>query len=192
MDDALPLHKKYNTQVSTSIIQSIWWLGIKKGIFQVLTLYSPWNDPDQEMIPKWTPKWYRQRNDPHFSSRRPQNDPQLIIGMEWYSAMKLLQVHCSVYVPESHLTFHDGLCYFSALLSLIYAPLCLLFFYLKHHFKILKSVNTTFVKFTIQGMQFWHNPGYDHLSNKIMNNRKCYVHWCYQLRFMVLLKLYTK
>ena len=74
--------------------------------------------------------------------------------MEWYSAMKLLQVYCSVYVPESHLTFHDGLCYFSALLSLIYAPLCLLFFYLKHHFKILKSVNTTFVKFTIQGMQF--------------------------------------
>ena len=66
------------------------------------------------------------------------------------------------------------------------------FFYLKHHFKILKSVSTTFVKFTIQGMQFWHNPGYDHLSNKIMNNRKCYVRWCYQLRFMVLLKLYTK
>ena len=157
------------------------------GIDIVQPLKWPWpgNDPqmDPEMIP--TPK-----RSPFLFTSTPKWPP--IIGMEWYSAMKLLQVCCSVYVPESHLTFHDGLCYFSALLSLIYAPLCLLFFYLKHHFKILKSVNTTFVKFTIQGMQFWHNPGYDHLSNKIMNNRKCYVHWCYQLRFMVLLKLYTK
>ena len=33
-----------------------------------------------EMIP--TPKWYRPRNDPDFSSRRPRNDPLLILGME--------------------------------------------------------------------------------------------------------------
>ena len=33
-----------------------------------------------EMIP--TPKWYRLRTDPHFSSRLPRNDPQLILGME--------------------------------------------------------------------------------------------------------------
>ena len=34
------------------------------------------------------------RNDPHLS-------PQLILGMEWYSATELLQVCCSVYVLES-------------------------------------------------------------------------------------------
>ena len=45
-------------------------------------LYSPRNDPDPkmipnpEMIPKSTPKWSRPRNDPHFSSCQPQNDPQ--------------------------------------------------------------------------------------------------------------------
>ena len=30
------------------------------------------------------------------------NDPQLILGMEWYSATELLQVCCSVYVLESN------------------------------------------------------------------------------------------
>ena len=51
--------------------------------------YSPQNDPDPEMIPnpemipKSTPKCYRLRNDLHFSSRWPRNDPQLILGMEW-------------------------------------------------------------------------------------------------------------
>ena len=29
-----------------------------------------------------TPKRYRPRNDPYFSTRRPRNDPQLILGME--------------------------------------------------------------------------------------------------------------
>ena len=49
---------------------------------------SPRNDtdpemiPNSEMIPKSTPKWYRPRNDPDFSSRRPRNDRQLILGME--------------------------------------------------------------------------------------------------------------
>ena len=28
------------------------------------------------------PKWYRPRNDPHFSSPQPRNDPQIILGME--------------------------------------------------------------------------------------------------------------
>ena len=51
---------------------------------------QPRNDPDPEMnpnpemIPKSTPKWYRAQNDPHFSSRRPRNDPELTLGMEWY------------------------------------------------------------------------------------------------------------
>ena len=50
----------------------------------VVELYSPRNDPDPEMIPnpemisKSTPKWSRPRNDPHFSSCRPRNDPQRI------------------------------------------------------------------------------------------------------------------
>ena len=35
------------------------------------------------------------RNDPQLS-------PQLILGMEWYSATELLQVCCSVYVLESN------------------------------------------------------------------------------------------
>ena len=35
------------------------------------------------------------RNDPQLS-------PQLIEGMEWYSATELLQVCCSVYVLESN------------------------------------------------------------------------------------------
>ena len=39
--------------------------------------------------PKWFPtlKWSqnRPRNDAHFSSRRPRNDPQLILGMQWYT-----------------------------------------------------------------------------------------------------------
>ena len=41
-----------------------------------LGLYSPEMIPNPEMIPKST------RNDPHFSSRRPRNDPQLILGIE--------------------------------------------------------------------------------------------------------------
>ena len=50
-------------------------------------LYSPRNDldpemiPNPEMIPKSTPKWFQPRNDPHFSSCRPRNDPQGI--REW-------------------------------------------------------------------------------------------------------------
>ena len=40
-------------------------------------------------IPKWSPtlKWYQNqpRNDPHFSSRHPRNDPQLILEMQWYT-----------------------------------------------------------------------------------------------------------
>ena len=39
--------------------------------------------PNPEMIPKLTQKWHRPRNDSHFSSRWPRNDPQLIFGMEW-------------------------------------------------------------------------------------------------------------
>ena len=56
-------------------------------------LYSPRNDPDPEMIPnpemipKLTPKWSQPRNDPHFSSCRPRNDPQGI--MEWWLNMGL-------------------------------------------------------------------------------------------------------
>ena len=101
-----------------------------KGLGGVLILagsknlvYSPWNDPDPEMIPnaemipKSTQKWYWPQNDPHFSSRRPRNDPQLILGMELYSVTDLLQVCCSVYVLGSHLTFHYSLCDFLALLS---------------------------------------------------------------------------
>ena len=40
--------------------------------------------PNPEMIPKSTPKWYWPGNDLHFSSHRPRNVPQLILGMEWY------------------------------------------------------------------------------------------------------------
>ena len=56
-------------------------------------LYSPQNDPDPEMIltPKWSPtlKWSPNwpRNNPHFSSCRPRNDPQGI--MEWWLNMGL-------------------------------------------------------------------------------------------------------
>ena len=66
--------------------------------------------PKMIPTPKWSPtlKWSpnRPRNDSHFSSRRPGNDPQLILGMGWYSVTELLQVCCSVYVLESHFTFH--------------------------------------------------------------------------------------
>ena len=50
---------------------------------------------------------------------RLRNDPQLIPGMAGmvYSATELLQVRCSVYVLESHLTLHYSLCDFLALLS---------------------------------------------------------------------------
>ena len=47
-------------------------------------------------------------------------DPEmipLILGMEWCSVTELLQVCCSVYVLESHSTFHNSLCDFLALLS---------------------------------------------------------------------------
>ena len=37
----------------------------------------------------------KMRNDPQLF-------PQLILGMEWYSATELLQVCCSVYVLESN------------------------------------------------------------------------------------------
>ena len=66
--------------------------------------------PEMNPTPKWSPnlKWSpnRPRNDSHFSSRRPGNDPQLILGIEWYSVTELLQVCCSIYVLESHFTFH--------------------------------------------------------------------------------------
>ena len=80
--------------------------------------HSPRNGPDSEMIPnpemipKSTPKWYLPRNDPHFSSRRPRNDPQLILGMEWYSVTELLQICWTVYVLKSRLTFRYSLCNF--------------------------------------------------------------------------------
>ena len=39
--------------------------------------------------PKWSPtlKWSQNqpRNDAHFSLRHPRNDPQLILGMQWYT-----------------------------------------------------------------------------------------------------------
>lgn len=43
--------------------------------------------------PKWSPN--RPRNDHHFFSRRPRNDPQLILGMEWYGILELWidQIH---------------------------------------------------------------------------------------------------
>ena len=47
----------------------------------------------------------------------PKNDPQLILGMRWSSVTELLQVCCSVYVLESHSTFHHSLCDFLAVLS---------------------------------------------------------------------------
>ena len=56
---------------------------------------------------KWSPN--RPRNGPHLSSRRPRNDPQLILGMEWYSFMELLRVCWSVYVLESHLPYYRKL-----------------------------------------------------------------------------------
>ena len=61
-----------------------------EGLVNLRDVYSPRNDPDPEMIPnpvmipKLTPKWYRPRNDPHFSSRRSRDDPHLILGVEWY------------------------------------------------------------------------------------------------------------
>ena len=93
--------------------------------------------PEMIPTPQWPPtlKWSpnRHRNDPHFSSRRPRNDPQLILGMEWYSVTELLQVCCSVYVLESHSTFHNSLCDFLALLSSnrLYVYFCILNIILK-------------------------------------------------------------
>ena len=158
------------------------------GIDIVQPLKWPWpgNDPqmDPEMIP--TPK-----RSPFLFTSTPKWPPiNYWNGMVFSDEIIASLLQCLL----SWVTFNiSG--WFMLFLSTFVINLCTFmstFFYLKHHFKILKSVNTTFVKFTIQGMQFWHNPGYDHLSNKIMNNRKCYVHWCYQLQFMVLLKLYTK
>ena len=68
---------------------------------------SNYSQTAPEMIPKpeiivhnSTPIWYRPP-----SSRRPRNDPHLIIGMKWFSITELLQRCCSVYVLELHLTF---------------------------------------------------------------------------------------
>ena len=97
-------------------------------------LYS---SPERNPTPKWSPtlKWSpnRPRNDPHFSSCRPGNDPQLILGMEWYSVTELLQVCCSVYILESHFTFHYSLCDFLALLSScrLYVYFCIINIILK-------------------------------------------------------------
>ena len=65
-------------------------------------LYSPRNNPDSEMIPcpemipKLTPKLSRPRNDPHFFSPRPRNDPQLVFEMEWYPRT-MDQAKCTTY-----------------------------------------------------------------------------------------------
>ena len=121
--------------------------GISLKLYNVWICTAPkWSRPQNDFQPlndpNLTPKWYRLRNDPHFSSRRPRNDPQLILGMEWYSVTELLQVCCSVYVLESHLTFHYSLCDFLALLSSnrLYVYFCIFsniykfLKVLKHHF----------------------------------------------------------
>ena len=113
--------------------------------------WRPVRPPKWSRTLKWSPN--RPRNYPHFSSRRPRNDPQLILGMEWYSVAELLQVCFSVYVLESHLTFHySSTCDFLALLSSnrIYVYFCIF----KIILKLKKSVKTPFLKFNIQGMQF--------------------------------------
>ena len=62
-------------------------------------VYSPRNDPDPEMIPnperipKLTPKWSQPRNDPHFSSCRPRNNPQGL--REWWLNMGVWIAFCS-------------------------------------------------------------------------------------------------
>ena len=142
--------------------------------------------PNPEMIPKWTPKW-----SPFLFTSTPKWPPiNYWNGMVFSDKIIASLLQCL----RSWVTFNISprFMLFRSTFVINLFTFMSTFFYLKHHFKILKSDNTTFLKFTIQGMQFWHNPGYDHLSNKIMNNRKCYVHWCYQLRFMVLLKLYSK
>ena len=45
-------------------------------------------------------------NDLHLFSRRPRNDLQLILGMEWYSVTELLQVCSSVYVTFLNRILH--------------------------------------------------------------------------------------
>lgn len=63
--------------------------------------YSPRNDPQTwNHRPQFHPDMI-----PTPSSRRPRNDPQLIIGMKWFSVTELLQLCYSVYVLELHLTF---------------------------------------------------------------------------------------
>ena len=81
-----------NCYVTQSWLLLKHWVNFKLELVFLLKdnvgLYSPRNDPHPEMIPnpemlpKSTQKWYRPRTDPHFSSRRPGNDPQLILGME--------------------------------------------------------------------------------------------------------------
>ena len=76
--------------------------------------------PEMIPTPKWSPtlKW---------SPNRPRNDPQLILGMEWYSVTELLQICCSVYVLKWRLTFRYSLCDFLALLSSnrLYVNVCI-------------------------------------------------------------------
>ena len=47
------------------------------------------------------------RIDPHFSSRRPRKDLQLILGMEWYSVTELLHKSVAAFTFLNRiLTFH--------------------------------------------------------------------------------------
>ena len=69
-------------------------------------------------------------------------------------------------------------------------PFCLLL-HLQHHFKILKSVKTPNSIFKACSFNIIFRIYYlcSFLYNN-NNNKKCYVSWCYQLLFMVLLKIY--
>ena len=75
------------------------WKILAPGTSTTLCMLTELKSYGVRMPPKWYPalKW---------SPIRPRNDPQLILGMEWYSATELLQVCGSVYVLKSHLTFH--------------------------------------------------------------------------------------
>lgn len=86
------------------------WKFLAPGTNITLCMLTELKSYGVRMPPKWYPalKW---------SPIRPRNDPQLILGMEWYSATELLKVCGSVYVLKSHLTFHYSWCDILALLS---------------------------------------------------------------------------
>ena len=73
-----------NTTPFQELIGNHFGYAMKRG----LGMYSPRNDPQ-----------------PRSPIRGPRSDPQLILGMEWYSVTELLHVCCSICVLESHLTF---------------------------------------------------------------------------------------